>query len=110
MYSYVPFPLTLALSLREREPRRPSLKNTKGTGIAGSLATVLLLPKGEGRGEGEADVQIRIKLGIERVRHSGGKILKLSITGVRRNGTEPVQVVQASKRTTVRVATSPVIW
>ncbi len=44
------FPLTPALSLREREPGNPSLENTGRARSADGLATILPLPKGEGRG------------------------------------------------------------
>ena len=49
----VAFPLTPALSLGEREPRRSALEKPKRLGFVGRLAKVLPLPKGEGWGEGE---------------------------------------------------------
>ena len=47
------FPLTPALSLREREPCAPSLEQTWHVGFAEALPPILPLPQGEGRGEGE---------------------------------------------------------
>src|SRR5512136_2648899 len=46
------FPLTPPLSLREREPRNPSLELARCVRFAEALTTILPLPKGEGRGEG----------------------------------------------------------
>ena len=51
--SDVAFPLTPALSLRERVKRGQSFDNSKHASLAGALAIILPLPKGEGRGEGE---------------------------------------------------------
>src|SRR5207244_13115459 len=48
-----PFPLTPALSLRERENQGPRCNNSKGFGLSNALPTMLPLPEGEGRGEGE---------------------------------------------------------
>jgi hypothetical protein len=47
------FPLTPALSLGEREPRRSPLAESGRVGPANARAMILPLPKGEGRGEGE---------------------------------------------------------
>jgi hypothetical protein len=55
------FPLTPTLSLREREPGRPSLDNPNAPRRALTRPMVLPLPEGEGRGEGE-----------QRVRPAGG--------------------------------------
>ena len=56
------FPLTLALSLGERE--RPTLRcdESKRSGLAKAQQTILPLPKGEGRGEGEGDYRILNRL------------------------------------------------
>ena len=51
--SDVVFPLTPALSLRERGKRGQSFDNSKRASLADALAIILPLPKGEGRGEGE---------------------------------------------------------
>jgi hypothetical protein len=53
---YAPFPLTLALSLGEREPRSPAFEYPKRLGLDGKREMVPPLPKGEGRGEGEDSV------------------------------------------------------
>jgi hypothetical protein len=53
----VAFPLTPALSLRERESLRPTLEISNALRHADRLATILPLPEGEGRGEGEPRVQ-----------------------------------------------------
>ena len=56
------FPLTLSLSLREREQRASDrcLADTRlansGTGVSERRWNILPLPKGEGRGEGEPRV------------------------------------------------------
>ena len=44
------FPLTPALSLRERVWQGATLKNSGGLRFANRLATILPLPEGEGRG------------------------------------------------------------
>ena len=75
------FPLTLTLSLREREQQDADLFladgrwANSGTGVIERRWTILPLPKGEGRGEGEPSVaqptvqtvRLRQSLGI---RHS----------------------------------------
>ena len=48
------FPLTPALSLRERENQTPTRANVGAVGTVGVRASCLPLPRGEGRGEGEA--------------------------------------------------------
>jgi hypothetical protein len=56
------FPLTLTLSLREREQQASGWCVTNGcwansgTGVIERLWTILPLPRGEGRGEGEPSV------------------------------------------------------
>ena len=49
----VTFPLTLTLSLREREPPPARLASTNELCFADRLTRMLPLPKGEGWGEGE---------------------------------------------------------
>jgi hypothetical protein len=51
--SGVAFPLTPALSLRERENYRQRAGEADTLGIVERLAALLPLPKGEGWGEGE---------------------------------------------------------
>src|SRR6266566_6598220 len=53
-----PFPLTPALSLREREKQGPHCNNFKRLTFSNALATMLALLEGEGRGEGEQIVRI----------------------------------------------------
>src|SRR6266436_5826003 len=53
-----PFPLTPALSLRERENQGPRCNNSKRLAFSNPLPTMLPLPEGEGRGEGEQNVQV----------------------------------------------------
>ncbi len=56
------FPLTLTLSLREREQQASDWcladgpLATSGTGVIQNWWTILPLPRGEGRGEGERSV------------------------------------------------------
>ena len=50
------FPLTLTLSLREREPRIPRCQQSSRVGLSKTRRTFLPLPRGEGRGEGETSV------------------------------------------------------
>jgi hypothetical protein len=57
-----PFPLTSALSLREREHRMLRHKNSGSAGKLDTVQTILPLPKGEGRGEGERDDRILNRL------------------------------------------------
>src|SRR5713101_7231777 len=52
------FPLTPALSLREREYQGPRCNNSKRFGLSNAPPTMLPLPEGEGRGEGEQSVRI----------------------------------------------------
>ena len=53
LYSQALFPLTPALSLRERENQGRRCDNSKGVGLSNTLPMMLPLPEGEGRGEGE---------------------------------------------------------
>ena len=52
------FPLTPALSLREREARRPILRQPDAPEWFERRARILPLPEGEGRGEGEERVEL----------------------------------------------------
>jgi len=52
-YSHGPFPLTPALSLREREHYRQRTRQLEPLGVVAKLSLVHPLPEGEGRGEGE---------------------------------------------------------
>jgi hypothetical protein len=54
-----PFPLTPALSLRERGNRHQSVGKARRAGIIERRTQLLPLPMGEGRGEGNARIQIR---------------------------------------------------
>src|SRR5437867_4746506 len=54
--SQVEFPLTLTLSLGEREQPASSHGDSTSVGFADRLATFLPLPEGEGRGEGKGAV------------------------------------------------------
>jgi len=54
MIAVMHFPLTLTLSLREREQASSTCDNSNRVGHTDRLATILPLPEGEGRGEGEA--------------------------------------------------------
>jgi hypothetical protein len=51
------FPLTPALSLRERENDRPSAGQPSCTGQFAVLAPLFPLPEGEGKGEGKEHIQ-----------------------------------------------------
>ncbi len=51
------FPLTPALSPREREQPGPALEHSYTAGLADRLTTILPLPEGEGRGEGKRDAR-----------------------------------------------------
>src|SRR3989442_11065356 len=57
-YSHDPFPLTPALSLREREHRRQNIRKPEPLAVVGTRSLVLPLPEGEGRGEGERALEI----------------------------------------------------
>src|SRR3989442_9169586 len=57
-YSHDPFPLTPALSLREREHRRQNIRKPEPLAVVGTRPLVLPLPEGEGRGEGERALEI----------------------------------------------------
>ena len=50
------FPLTLTLSLGEREQQGSTFENSDGLRFADRLLNVLPLPKGEGWGEGNPDL------------------------------------------------------
>src|SRR6266478_4560938 len=51
--SHDPFPLTPALSLREREHHRRRIRQQAPLGVVPTRSLGLPLPEGEGRGEGE---------------------------------------------------------
>ncbi|MDD1749779.1 MAG: hypothetical protein LUO89_07870, partial [Methanothrix sp.] len=53
------FPLTLALSLREREPPTVPPESPDAPRLADRLASILPLPKGKGRGEGNRAPALR---------------------------------------------------
>ena len=57
-----PFPLTLALSLREREHRLPRRDKSRRSGLARARRKILPLPQGEGRCEGEAALETLLRL------------------------------------------------
>jgi len=71
------FPLTPALSLGEREKRRPRRsgaallgstprhEQTAGLALQPTLAAILPLPKGEGRGEGKGRMELAARLLLE---------------------------------------------
>jgi hypothetical protein len=52
-----PFPLTPALSPRERGQPGPVLEDSHTAGFADRLTRILPLPEGEGRGEGKRDAR-----------------------------------------------------
>jgi hypothetical protein len=49
------FPLTPALSLRERENLPPRLRQSRAPGLVATRDALFPLPEGEGKGEGESD-------------------------------------------------------
>jgi len=57
-YSYDPFPLTPALSLRERENQAPYCTNSERLGFSNALPAIPPLPGGRGQGEGERALEI----------------------------------------------------
>jgi len=59
---FVSFPLTLALSRREREQCVPRCDEARRSGLANARREILPLPKGEGRGEGEAPLETPMRL------------------------------------------------
>jgi hypothetical protein len=59
------FPLTPALSLRERENNRQRLRETGTQVNVKRLTPILPLPGGEGRGEGERCVGLTLRRGIK---------------------------------------------
>jgi hypothetical protein len=61
MFLNVLFPLTPALSLRERENHLAALVPFKRFLLQPRRKTILPLPKGEGRGEGERDERLHIE-------------------------------------------------
>jgi hypothetical protein len=60
MKSHILFPLTLALSLREREQRSTVWEPLPNAGHIQVLRRSLPLPKGEGWGEGEGGVRSNV--------------------------------------------------
>ena len=58
-WEFALFPLTPALSPRERGNPFPIQEETGRLGFTKRLTTRLPLPQGEGRGEGEADARTR---------------------------------------------------
>ena len=60
MTTYALFPLTPALSLRERERRRPVLHEVGALGLIARRHAILPLPEGEGRGEGKGTIRPRL--------------------------------------------------
>ena len=54
----IQFPLTPALSLRERENQAPYCNNSERLGFSNALPAIPPLPEGEGRGEGERALEI----------------------------------------------------
>jgi hypothetical protein len=71
-----PFPLTPALSPREREKLRPSGGESEIVGVFVSCAMPLPLPEGEGWGEGEQGIRVVKGADIaELFCHSGSLVL-----------------------------------
>src|SRR5216117_1862351 len=77
-----PFPLTPALSLRERENQGPRFGNSKRLGLSNALPMRPPLPEGEGRGEGERTVDIPERCDF-RNRRSSRSVLRLLNIGFR---------------------------
>ena len=57
LYPPDPFPLTPALSLRERENQGPRCANSKRLRLSNTLTMMLPPPEGEGWGEGEGALE-----------------------------------------------------
>src|SRR6266581_14677 len=57
---YVWFPLTLTLSLREREHRIPRCNESRRSGLAKARRAILPLPKGGGEGERTLETPMRL--------------------------------------------------
>ena len=56
------FPLTLALSLRERGQRIPRCDESRGSGLAKLRRAILPLPLGDGEGERFAELECRMAI------------------------------------------------
>ena len=74
-----PFPLTLALSLRERERPSPRWDELLSGEILPAWPSVLPLPKGEGPGEGESGLELNsCGFRLQR-REAGGELVDLAM-------------------------------